>query len=47
LRTHPKESHVITPVDAVPALTTEKEQGLEGSLDALDRGEGVDLEPGV
>jgi hypothetical protein len=44
LRELPKGRYVIAPVDAVPALTTEEEQGLEDALDALDRGEGVDLD---
>jgi hypothetical protein len=44
LRTLPKGRYVIAPVDAVPALTAEEEQGLEEALDALDRGEGVDLD---
>lgn len=44
LRALPKGRYVIAPVDAVPALTAEEEQGLEEALDALDRDEGVDLE---
>jgi hypothetical protein len=44
LRELPKGRYVIAPVDAVPALTADEEQGLEDALDALDRGEGVDLD---
>jgi hypothetical protein len=35
---------VIESVDATPALTSEQEQGLEEALDALDRGEGAELD---
>ena len=44
LRKLPEGRYVIESLDALPALTSEEEQGLQESLDALDRGEGVDLE---
>jgi hypothetical protein len=44
LRKLPEGRYVIESLDALPALTPEEEQGLEESLDALDRGEGADLE---
>jgi hypothetical protein len=44
LRKLPQGRYVIESVDALPALTAEQEQGLEEALDALDRGEGAELD---
>jgi hypothetical protein len=44
LRKLPEGRYVIESLDPVPALTPEQEQGLEGALAALDRGEGADLD---
>jgi hypothetical protein len=44
LRGLPTGRYVIESVDALPALTEEEERGLEESLDALDRGEGIGIE---
>ena len=44
LRKLPQGRYVIESVDAMPALTSEQEQGLEEALDALDGEEGAELD---
>jgi hypothetical protein len=43
LRNLPQGRYVLESLDEVPALTPEKEQGLDEAIAELDRGEGADL----
>jgi hypothetical protein len=43
IRKLPEGRYVIESLEATPSLTDEEEQGLEEALDAVERGEGVDL----
>jgi hypothetical protein len=40
LRSMPAGRYVVEPVDEVPELTREEEEGLVEALDSIDRGEG-------